>query len=161
GAVSALRLGAADYILKPVNADELRARLGRIAERRRAERELQKHERILRSVLDNVRDAVIVVDEDGRVISFHPAAGGLLGPCRVGLGPDEWPQRRSAGRPDAAGGASPAELPLARALRGEEVADAELFLPSPDRPGGVWVSANASPLRDASGAPRGAVGILR
>ncbi len=33
--IAAFRLGAEDYILKPVNADELRARLGRIAERRR------------------------------------------------------------------------------------------------------------------------------
>ncbi len=42
GAVSALRLGAADYILKPVDAGELRARLGGIVERRRAERDLQR-----------------------------------------------------------------------------------------------------------------------
>src|SRR5262249_59216932 len=42
GAVSALRLGAADYILKPVDADELRARLGRIVERQRAEQELKR-----------------------------------------------------------------------------------------------------------------------
>src|SRR5438105_861948 len=36
GAVAAIRLGAADYLLKPIDADELRARLGRIAEHRRA-----------------------------------------------------------------------------------------------------------------------------
>ncbi len=42
GAVSALRLGAADYILKPVDAGELRARLGGIVERRRAEQELKR-----------------------------------------------------------------------------------------------------------------------
>jgi signal transduction histidine kinase len=41
-AVSALRLGAADYILKPINPDELRARLGRIAEHLRREQELQQ-----------------------------------------------------------------------------------------------------------------------
>jgi signal transduction histidine kinase len=50
GAVSALRLGAADYILKPINPDELRARLERIAEHRRAEAELkQAQERVLQS----------------------------------------------------------------------------------------------------------------
>lgn len=36
GAISALRLGAADYILKPVNPDELRKRLGALAEQRRS-----------------------------------------------------------------------------------------------------------------------------
>jgi DNA-binding response OmpR family regulator len=33
--ISAFQLGAADYVLKPINPDELRTRLGRIAEHRR------------------------------------------------------------------------------------------------------------------------------
>jgi signal transduction histidine kinase len=33
--IEAFRLGAADYVLKPINPDELRARLGRLAEHRR------------------------------------------------------------------------------------------------------------------------------
>src|SRR3954469_7565183 len=36
GAISALRQGATDYILKPIDPDELRARLGRVAEHRRS-----------------------------------------------------------------------------------------------------------------------------
>jgi signal transduction histidine kinase len=43
-AVAAIRHGAADYLLKPINADELRARLGRIAEHRRAEIERKRAE---------------------------------------------------------------------------------------------------------------------
>jgi signal transduction histidine kinase len=46
GAVQAIRLGAADYILKPLNPDELRARLGRIAELRRAQEQLLQSERL-------------------------------------------------------------------------------------------------------------------
>jgi signal transduction histidine kinase len=50
GAVSALRLGAADYILKPINPDELRARLERVAQHRRAELELKEaQEKVLQS----------------------------------------------------------------------------------------------------------------
>src|SRR4051812_44933409 len=37
GAISALRHGATDYILKPIEADDLRARLRRVAELRRAQ----------------------------------------------------------------------------------------------------------------------------
>jgi C4-dicarboxylate-specific signal transduction histidine kinase len=50
GAVAAIRLGAADYILKPIDPDELRARLGRIAEHRRAEQDLKRaQEQLLQS----------------------------------------------------------------------------------------------------------------
>jgi signal transduction histidine kinase len=40
GAILALRRGASDYLLKPINPDALRAGLNRIAEARRAQREL-------------------------------------------------------------------------------------------------------------------------
>ncbi|NJM42656.1 MAG: response regulator, partial [Anaerolineae bacterium] len=40
GAVSALRLGAADYILKPANPDLIRSRLAGLAERKRAAEEI-------------------------------------------------------------------------------------------------------------------------
>jgi signal transduction histidine kinase len=65
-AVTALRLGAADYILKPINPDELRARLGHLAERIRAEEQvrtvttlsasaLQETNRRLEQALDQLR----------------------------------------------------------------------------------------------------------
>jgi PAS domain S-box-containing protein len=52
-------------------------------------------------------------------------------------------------------------LPLRRALRGEPVDDAELFVARPEAPPGRWLSANARPLLDAAGAIRGALMVLR
>ena len=50
GAIAALRQGAADYIIKPIDADSLRARIARIAEARRVKQELkQAQERLLQS----------------------------------------------------------------------------------------------------------------
>jgi DNA-binding NtrC family response regulator len=88
GAAAVLRQGAADYILKPIDPDELRARLGRIAEHRRTEQELQEQARILRSVLQTITDAVMVVDEQSRVLLFNPAVERLIGPVAVGDGPE-------------------------------------------------------------------------
>jgi PAS domain S-box-containing protein len=161
GAVAALRLGAADYILKPIDADELRARLGRLAERRRTEQELQGQARILRSVLETINDAVMVVDESGRVLLFNPAAERMIGPVAVGAGPESWPQRGTAHLSDAKTPCPPEELALSRALRGEEVSDAEEFLRRPGRPPGPWISASASPLRDDQGGIKGAVVVWR
>jgi signal transduction histidine kinase len=55
----------------------------------------------------------------------------------------------------------PGELALARALRGEEVADAEELIRRPGRPPGPWISASASPLRDERGGVKGAVVVWR
>ncbi|MCE9562841.1 MAG: response regulator [Planctomycetes bacterium] len=46
--IAAFRLGAADYILKPINSDELRTRLGRIADHRRSQKALQERTEELR-----------------------------------------------------------------------------------------------------------------
>jgi signal transduction histidine kinase len=42
GAIAALRQGAADYILKPINPEALRASLARIAERKRSAEEIER-----------------------------------------------------------------------------------------------------------------------
>ena len=157
GAISALRLGAADYLLKPINPDELRARLARLAKHRRAERELRKRSLILQSVLGQVADAAIVVDRHGRILLHSPSVGRLIGPIRIGAPPEEWPSIGRFFRPDMVTPYTREELPLFRALQGEEVIDEELYVrPSGDHPG-RWMSANATPLRDPAG-PQGGGG---
>jgi len=50
GAIAALRQGAADYIVKPIDAEFLRARIARIADTRRVKQELkQAQDRLLQS----------------------------------------------------------------------------------------------------------------
>jgi two-component system, LuxR family, sensor kinase FixL len=161
GAVAAIRQGAADYLLKPVDADELRARVGRIAEHRRAELAVQRQTRILRSVLDTINDAVMVVDEHGNVALFNPAVRQLIGPVVVGAGPDDWPQRTIAYHADGRTPFARDQLVLARALRGEQISDGEELLRGPGHRGELWVSASATPLRDEHGTLAGAVIVWR
>lgn len=63
GAITALRYGAADYILKPINADALRASLARIVHRLQTERALRQSEERLQEqrqrALQNERLAAI------------------------------------------------------------------------------------------------------
>ncbi|MCS7046314.1 MAG: response regulator [Gemmataceae bacterium] len=56
GAISAIRLGAADYITKPINPDLIRTRLAHVAERKRAEAEIA---RLNEQALQNERLAAI------------------------------------------------------------------------------------------------------
>ena len=71
GAIAALRSGAADYILKPVHPDALRASIERVLERRRAE---QRY----RSLFENSLDGLLMLDDEGRIVAANPAACEIL-----------------------------------------------------------------------------------
>ncbi|HEY8506031.1 MAG TPA: PAS domain S-box protein, partial [Gemmataceae bacterium] len=92
GAISALRLGAADYILKPINPDELRTRMGNLAERVRAEQRV----RALANLPDENPAPVVRVRRDGTLLYANAASAPLLAlwGCRVGEAlPEPWRQR--------------------------------------------------------------------
>ncbi|MBV8613064.1 MAG: PAS domain S-box protein, partial [Acetobacteraceae bacterium] len=50
-----------------------------LSETRRINQELQRREALLRSVLDTVPDALVVIDEQARIQSFSAAAERLFG----------------------------------------------------------------------------------
>ncbi len=70
-AVAAIREGAYDYILKPINPDALRARMNRIAERRHAERQLAESEARNRALLDAMPDTMLRTSRDGTILDFR------------------------------------------------------------------------------------------
>jgi hypothetical protein len=77
-AVSALRLGAADYIIKPVNPDALRASLRRELDHQRSELQLQ-------SLFENALDGFVIFDDDEMIIDANPAACSMLSMARTEL----------------------------------------------------------------------------
>jgi PAS domain S-box-containing protein len=160
GAISALRQGATDYILKPLEPDDLRARMERIAESQRTGSELKRQTEIIRSLLENISDGVIVVDLEGKVLLHNPAVERLVGPMKVGATLEEWARLVRSYRPDAETPLPLAELPLCRALRGEQVVDEEVFIRQPGDHCGRWMSVNASPICDG-GKIKAAVVIYR
>ena len=71
GTITALRQGAADYILKPINADALRASLGRIAQRRQMQHSLHEERQFAERVLQSAEAIVLVLNLDGNVELFN------------------------------------------------------------------------------------------
>ncbi|WP_341888873.1 response regulator [Variovorax sp. YR752] len=124
--------------------------------------ELARQTRILRSVLDGIGDSVLVADERGELLMYNPAAEALAGPGLT-LGKNgNWPQRFGLYLPDRVTPVPLPDLPLGRARRGENVDKFEVYMrragESVDE--GHWLSATARPLRDESGAVRGAVAMF-
>jgi signal transduction histidine kinase len=169
GAIAAVRQGAADYLLKPINFDLLRARLSHIAERKRAEAEIARLEQDIRrrtTDLETLLDVVpigIAIAEDpecrsirvnnsfARLLRLSPAVNGSLQAL-----PAERPWRFCR-----AGKEVPEpELPLQlTAARGGEARDVEVDVVFPD---GAVVNlfGHAAPLLDEQGRSRGAVGAF-
>lgn len=77
-AVTALRLGAADYIIKPVNPDALRSSVRREIEHQRSERQLN-------ALFENALDGLIIFDQDERILDANPSACSILSTSRIEL----------------------------------------------------------------------------
>jgi two-component system, LuxR family, sensor kinase FixL len=79
GVVAALRNGAADYIVKPLNAGVLRASLQRIVERRRLQMAKERSENTFRHLVEAAEAMIVIVRPDLSIAYFSPFAERLTG----------------------------------------------------------------------------------
>jgi PAS domain S-box-containing protein len=79
GAIAALREGAADYIIKPINADALRASLARIAERRRLAQAQERSEAAFRTLIEAAPCLIVILRPDRRIVYSSPFSEQLTG----------------------------------------------------------------------------------
>jgi PAS domain S-box-containing protein len=79
GAIAALRQGAADYILKPINLDALRASLARVAERRRLKLAQERSEAAFRTLVEAAPCMIVILRPDHSVVYFGPYAEEVTG----------------------------------------------------------------------------------
>ena len=84
GSIAALRSGAADYILKPVNTDALLASVRRVIQRQQDEREIARLSSIVaaseeqyRSLFETTLDGLVIFGADQRIAAINPAACSL------------------------------------------------------------------------------------
>jgi PAS domain S-box-containing protein len=111
--------------------------------------------------VQQVAEGVVIVDRDGRFLLWNAAAEAMIGLGPVASSPAEWSSVYGCYRPDGTTPYPPEELPLARAIRGEPVEEAEIFIRNPRVPDGIWISVNSRPLRGEDGALVGGVIVFR
>jgi PAS domain S-box-containing protein len=128
-----------------------------ISAQKQAEQTLRKQTGLLRSVLDNMADGVLVADDRAELLVCNPAAERLFGVAAAEialLGCLQLPGLHLADMTTPI----PAEaLPLRRALRGEAVDDEEIYIRPRQAGDGRWASITGRPLRDEKGAVRGGI----
>jgi two-component system, LuxR family, sensor kinase FixL len=79
GAIGAMRLGAVDYILKPVNPDALRGSLLRIAERQHLALSKERSEAAFRTLIEAAPCTILILRPDRTIVYFSPFAERLTG----------------------------------------------------------------------------------
>jgi len=79
GAIAALRQGAIDYILKPINAEVLRARLAQLEERARLAAAKRHSETAFRSLVEAAPSMIVILRPDNSISYFSPFAEELTG----------------------------------------------------------------------------------
>jgi signal transduction histidine kinase len=118
---------------------------------------LRRQTNILQSVLNSMGDGVIVADVSGKILLFNPAAERLI---RAGLGtvaPGDSFEQFQTYLSDTLTAYPTNEHPLLRAMRGEIIDGAEIFLRKSDASEGLWLTATGRPLIDEHGRVQGGV----
>lgn len=169
GAIAAIRQGAADYIVKPINPELLRSRLAGVVERKRAAEEIVRLNKALEhrvTELETLLDVVpigiaIAQDAQCQQIRVNPAFVRQLGITQSATPSVAVNQERPPYQMCQNGKVLPeTQWPLQKAAsHGVEVRDVEVDVVKPD--GGVAsILAYAAPLLDENGKPRGAIGAF-
>jgi PAS domain S-box-containing protein len=79
GAIAALRQGATDYLLKPLNIELLRTSLSRIAERRKLALARERSEATFRHLVEAAECMIVILRPDHTIVYFSPFAEQLSG----------------------------------------------------------------------------------
>lgn len=131
------------------------------AQRLEAVDALRSQTEILKSILQSMADGVVVADAKGQFVLWNAAADRMVGIGFTNAHTDEWSDQYGCYLPDRKTLYPTNELPLARSIQGEEVAEVKVFIRNSDNPQGRMLSVNGTPLRNAHGEICGGVAVFR
>lgn len=115
----------------------------------------------LEGITNSIGEGVTVIDNSQRFILFNPAAERLLGKPPPAEQDQDWPNYFGLFHYDQKTLFRPSELPVVRALRGENSDNVEQFIRNQQRPEGLFVNISGRPLLDKDGKRIGGIAVFR
>ena len=112
-------------------------------------------------ILNSMGDGVVLADTGGKFLFVNPAAEKILGAGMKDVTAYTWSDYYAFYQPDMKTPYHTDELPLSKALRGESVTMADVFVKFTKETKSLWVSVTARPLIDEHGVLKGGVAIVR
>ena len=146
--ISAVRAGAQGYIcVDDITVEGQEAVMQHAVQRHRLQTRLSETDVSVLSILRDINDGVIVVDEHGHVLDINPAARSILG-LGPRLQPDAtWSQMFCCIDADGENYRNSADLPLMRARNGEKFGNQVAIYRMPEQPDTI-LSLNGQGLYD-------------
>jgi len=170
-AVEALTAGASDFLVKrklarllpalerELKEAEVRHRLRR--EQLEAEQSLREQSSMLRSIVESISDGIAVADRNGKILLCNAAHQRTVGISAEDELLQKWSSAFGVFLPDTSTPFPADELPLARAIRGEQTGTVEVFVRNRSLPEGVHLGVIGSPMLDERGDVHGGVVVIR
>ncbi|MDF3076699.1 MAG: domain S-box protein [Sphingobacteriaceae bacterium] len=109
----------------------------------------------LQTILQSVADGIVACDENGRLVLFNPATEKIIGLPLEPITPENWANYYSLYYPDGSGLMRREDIPLFKALQGDNVENAEMLIKSQN--GDKYVLSSGRQITDANGKVLGAV----
>jgi len=131
-----------------------------VTKRKETEGKLLRQAELLDAVLNNMTEGIVACDADGRLTIFNSATREIHGMPAQPLPPDEWATYYDLYQPDGETPMAKEQVPLFRALNGEQVRNAEMIV-QPKGTGPRRLLANGSAMFDDNDALLGAVVSMR
>jgi PAS domain S-box-containing protein len=115
----------------------------------------------MEAAMEQITEGVVIADTRGRFLFWNAAARRMVGQGPIAAPPSEWSSVFGCFLPDTVTLYPPDQLPLARAIRGERVHEAEIFVRGPGASEGTWINVNGGPLLASDGRLAGGVIVFR
>ncbi|KJH79746.1 PAS domain S-box protein [Stutzerimonas stutzeri] len=129
-----------------------------ITERKAEQLELDKQQEMNRRLLEALSEAVVACDAEGNLTLFNHTARRWHGLDAQRLAPEQWPNVYRLYQADGVTPMAYDEVPLMRALRGEQIRNVEMAIVLHGK--ARHVLANADPMYASNGQQSGAVVVL-
>jgi len=128
---------------------------------KKAQQTLRQEKETLQSILNSLAEGVIVADRDGKFQFFNPVAEKILGIGSKNVTKAEWSSVYGTYYTDRVTSYPSEQLPLAQALKGEEITNELIFIKNPERPDGIYINVSARPLKGNNGSVRGGIVVFQ
>jgi PAS domain S-box-containing protein len=115
----------------------------------------------LQNIFDNIPEAIIFINREGRIQNMNKAAKFLLNEPDEIFELEEWPQKFGFYLDDGMIHYPGHKMPLVRALQGETIQAEEMILRKDDSQIGVWISMSCAPFKGEDGHTAGAIALIR